>query len=55
MSGMGNQLIEVKLNVVRSDPVRDIDATCAPIALEYNDNSGDVRSNPLVREGSGPS
>ena len=44
VDGEIRQLVEVKLNVVQPGP-RNIDATCDHIALEYNDNSGDVRIN----------
>jgi hypothetical protein len=43
VDGEIRQLVEVKLNVVQADRPRNIDATCDHIALEYNDNSGDVR------------
>src|SRR5215472_10501804 len=43
VDGEIRQLVEVKLNVVQPDRPRNIDATCDHIALEYNDNSGEVR------------
>ena len=45
VDGEIRQLVEVKLNVVQPDRPRNIDATCDHIALEYKDNSGDVRIN----------
>jgi len=44
VDGEIKQLVEVKLNVVQPDRPRNIDATCDPIALEYKDNSDDVRN-----------
>jgi hypothetical protein len=41
--GEVRQLVEVKLNVVRAEPARDITATCETIALEYKNNSDDGR------------
>jgi hypothetical protein len=43
VQGEIKQLVEVKLNVVQAAPARNIDATCKTIALEYKDNSEDLR------------
>src|SRR5215471_19457671 len=43
VDGEIRQLVEVKLNVVQPDRPRNIDATCDHMALEYKDNSCDMR------------
>jgi hypothetical protein len=53
VEGKVRQLIEVKLNVVAAAPVRNIDATREPIALEYKNNSYDQQIvKPLVEPSS---
>src|SRR5262249_10801078 len=54
VDGEVRQLVEVKLNVVQPDRPRNIDATCDHMALEYKDNSCDVRIDSPAVASAGP-